>query len=158
MSVLISKNAELFLKALEDVWAAEKTWQGSPNIAVWLCTQAAEKTMKGYLRCLNRDYDHGHELKLLLDDILSLQSLSEETESSILFLNLYGFNLRYKYLSNDPSPEDARVVISRTKQIIREFNGNPRIAQFMDEAREAHMKILKTNYEKYAGVDINEDK
>jgi len=40
---------------------------------------------------------------------------------------------------------------------MKEFNSNQKIAQFMDEAREVHMKILKANQEKYAGVDINED-
>jgi len=145
MSVHISKNAELFLKALEDVWVAEQTWFGSPNNAVWHCTQATEKTMKGFLRCLNRDYDHGHELKLLLEDILSFHSLSAETESNILFLNVYGFNLRYKSMTNDPTPEDARVAISRTKQIMQEFSSIQKISQFIDEAREVHNKMLKAN-------------
>jgi len=43
MNVHISKNAELFLKALEDIWVAEQSWFASPNNAVWHCTQATEK-------------------------------------------------------------------------------------------------------------------
>ena len=70
MNVHITKNSELFFKALEDVWAAEQIWHGSPNIAVWHCTQAAEKTMKGLLRCLKMEYDHVHELRYLLEDML----------------------------------------------------------------------------------------
>ena len=35
MSVHISKNAELFFKALEDIWVAEQTWYGSPNKAIY---------------------------------------------------------------------------------------------------------------------------
>ena len=149
MSVHISKNAELFYKALEDVWAAERIWFGSPNIAVWNCTQATEKTMKGYLRCLNRDYDFGHELKPLLDEVMSTFQVSEVSEEYIMYLNRYGVNLRYKSMTNDPSPEDARLAINRTKHIMQEFNANPKISQFMDEAREVHTKILKANLEKY---------
>ena len=63
MNVYISKKAELFHKAIEDVWVAEQIWKVSPNNAVWHCTQAVEKMLKGFLRCLNRDYDYGHELK-----------------------------------------------------------------------------------------------
>ena len=43
MNVHISKNAELFHKAFEDVWVAEQVWKVTPNNAVWHCTQAAEK-------------------------------------------------------------------------------------------------------------------
>ncbi|MCL2366038.1 MAG: HEPN domain-containing protein [Oscillospiraceae bacterium] len=147
MSVNISRNAELFHKATEDVWAAEQIWKGAPNLAVWHCTQAAEKTMKGFLRCLNLDYNYGHELKLLLDAVLSVFKLSETTERYIMYLSDFESSLRYKSMSNDPSPEDAKIAISRTKQIMQEFNENPKIAQFMDEAREVHAKILNTNDE-----------
>ena len=153
MNVQTSKNAELFYKACEDIWAAERTAIGSPNIAVWLCTQAIEKTMKGYLRCLNRDYDYGHELKLLLDEVLSCFRISEDAEEFILYLNRFGVALRYKNMPNDPSPEDARLAITRTKHIMSEFNGCTQVSQFMDEAKEVHAKILKANNEKYAEIE-----
>ena len=59
MSVQISKKAELPYKALEDIWAAEQIWRGSPNNAVWHCTQAVEKIIKGFLRCLDKEYNYG---------------------------------------------------------------------------------------------------
>jgi len=147
MNVYTSKNAELFFKAIEDIWAAERTVVGSPNIAVWHCTQAVEKTMKGYLRCLNMEYDLGHELKYLLEAVETTFDITEDCTDNILHLSVYSSNLRYKNMSNDPSPEDAKIAISRTKQIMQEFNKNPKIAQFMDEAREVHAKILKANSE-----------
>ena len=153
LSVHVSKNAELFYKALEDIWSAERIWFGSPNIAVWNCTQAIEKTMKGYLRCLGKDYDFGHELKPLLDEVLSSFKLSETTKENVMYLNRYGANIRYKSMTNDPSPEDAKLAISRTNFIMQEFNANPQISQFMDEAREVHTKILKANMEKYGTPD-----
>ena len=90
MSVYTSKNAELFYKAIEDVWCSEQY---------------------------------------------------------IIYLNDFQSTLRYKNMANDPSPEDARIAISRTKQIIQEFNANPKVTQFMDEAKEVHAKVLKANYE-----------
>jgi len=35
MFVDIRKDAVLFYKALEDIWCAERTYEGSPNNAVW---------------------------------------------------------------------------------------------------------------------------
>ena len=145
MNVFISNNAQLFFKALEDVWVAEQIWSGSPNNSVWHCTQAVEKTMKGYLRCLNTGYDYGHEIHLLLDAIISDFKISDQVEEYIMYLNDFQTKLRYKNLSNDPSPEDAKVAISRTKQIMQEFNDNPKISQFMDEAREVYTKVLIAN-------------
>jgi len=147
MNVHIDRNAELFYKALEDVWAAEQTWQGSPNIAVWHCTQAVEKTMKGFLFCLKVDYDHGHELNILLDEVLNIFDIPKATSELIMYFNSFGNRLRYKNMSNDPSMEDAQLAISRTKQIMQVFNDNPKVSQYIDEAKEVHKKILKANYE-----------
>ena len=158
MNVHISRNAELFYKALEDMWSAEQVWYGNPNTAVWLCTQAAEKTMKGFLFSQNMDYDHGHELDILLDEVLNKYDVPKKISQLILFLNTFGNRLRYRNMLNDPLPEDAQLAISRTKQIMREFNSNPKISSYMDEAREVHLKIIKANYEKYSKIDISNDK
>ena len=147
MNVHISKKAELFHKAVEDVWIAEYAWKVSPNNAVWHCTQAVEKTMKGYLRCFNKDYSYDHNLKTLLDATEELFALPKEVSDSILYLNRFESKLRYKNMSADPTKEDAKVAIARTKQIMREFSSNPTISNFMKEAEEVHAKILKANCE-----------
>ena len=145
MSVHISKKAELFYKALEDVWSAEQLWAGSPNNAVWLCTQAAEKTMKGFLNCLNKDYNYSHNLKELLDVIRPLIEMQPETLKNIMYLNNFGVKLRYKNMPTDPTKEDSKVAISRTKQIIQEFSNNTNTSSFIKEAGEVHSKILKAS-------------
>ena len=149
MNVNIDNKSVLFFKAYEDIWAAERTLIGSPNIAVWHCAQAVEKILKGFLQCINISYDGSHELEPLLEDVVSVMALSDECKANVLNINIYKSGLRYKNMSNDPSQEDAIIIISRTKQIMQEFNTNPRISQFMDEAREVHTKILKANLEKY---------
>jgi len=154
----INKEAVLFLRAYWDVWTAERIWFGDPNNAVWQCVLAAEKTLKGFLDCSNVYYGNVHELTELLENVESVYRPTENCEASIVFLSRYKSGLRYKNMRSDPTTEDARLAISHAKEIMKEFNSNQKVAQFMDEAREVHMKILKTNYEKYAGVDINEDK
>jgi len=147
--VYTSKNAELFFKALEDIWAAGKLWLGSPNLAVWHCTQAVEKTMKGFLRIINIEFDQGHDLMALMDDVMSNFELSENTEEYIMYLSGFSTRLRYKNMAADPTPEDAKLAIARTEFVMQEFNNNPKISKYMDEAREVFTKILRTNQEKY---------
>ena len=155
MNVHIDNKSVLFFKACEDIWAAERTLIGSPNIAVWHCTQAVEKTLKGFLYCHNIPYGSSHDFDPLLEEVISVVKLSDECKSNILNLNIYKSGLRYKNMSNDPSQEDVRLAISRTKRIMQEFNSISKISQFMDEAQEVYTKMLRSNYEKYADVDIS---
>jgi len=157
MNVHLSRKAELFYKALEDIWVAEKSWFVSPNIAVWSCTQAAEKTLKGFLRCINMNFDHGHELEPMLEDVLSVYDLTPETKKYIMYINDFKGNLRYKSMTTDPTPEDARIAIARTKHILQEFSNNNAVIEFINEAKEVHAKVLKSRFEEYSGIDINND-
>ena len=145
----ISNKAVLFLRAYWDIWAAERIWFGDPNNAVWQCVQAVEKTMKGFLDCNSIYYDNAHDLSELLENIEAVYKLTDECSKSIVFLSRYKSGLRYKNMKDDPTPEDVKLAISSTRNIMQEFNANPQISQFMDEAREVHTKILKANMEKY---------
>ena len=158
MSVHTSKYAELFYKALEDLWVAEQSWFASPNIAVWSCVQAVEKTLKGFLRCAKMDFDHGHQLRFLLEDVETINNVTPETKKYILYLDDYGASLRYKNMASDPSPEESRIAIARVKHILREFNANHIVSVFMDESREVHKKVLESCFDKYSEVDISGDK
>jgi len=135
----------LFHKALEDVWVAEQIWMVTPNNAVWHCTQAVEKSLKGLLRSLNLDYDHGHELQELLRHVEPHVELQPETIKNILYLNGFGVSLRYKHMSTDPSTEEAKTTISRAKHVIQELGKHPGASQYMKEAEEVHSKILKSS-------------
>ena len=144
MNVHLSKKAELFHKAIEDIWVAEQVWEVTPNNAVWHCTQAVEKTMKGFLRCLNKEYEYGHELKALLDVVEPLMDAEPETIKNILYLNGFGVSLRYKHISSDPTIEEAKIVITRAKHIMQAFRDNINTSNFMKEAQEVHTKILQS--------------
>ena len=144
MSVQMRRKAELFYKALEDVWVAEQVWKGSPNNAVWHCTQAAEKTMKGYLRCFNKEYGYDHNLEELSDAVNDLFELPDNINKYIINLNGYIGRLRYRNMPADPTAEEAKVAISRTKTIMDEFAKIADVSGYMAEAKEIHLKILKS--------------
>ena len=144
MSAQLRRKAELFYIALGDVWSAEQLQYGNPNNAVWHCTQAVEKTMKGCLFCLGKEYGFGHDLKELSDAINDLFELPKEINIYVLNLNSYTVRLRYRNMKTDPTAEDAKVVISRTKQIMDAFAKIPDISGYMEEAKEVHTKTLKS--------------
>jgi len=157
MNVFISKNAELFFKALEDIWMAELSWYASPNNAAWHCTQAAEKMLKGFLRCLESEYDYGHELMPLLHALAPFYKVSEGFEEYVMYLNDFSSSLRYKSMSGDLSPEEARVAVARTKHLLQELRNCDAACRYIDEASEVHKKLLKSSSEKYSDVDISKD-
>ena len=153
----INNKAVLFLRAMWDIWAAERTWFGDPNIAVWQCVLAAEKTMKGFLDCNNVHYENVHELPELLENVESVYKPTEECEKSVIFLSRYKSGLRYKNLKDDPIPEDARLAISHAKRIMEEFSTDHNSSQYIEEAHEVHRKVLRTNSIKYSDIDISKD-
>lgn len=51
----ISKKAELFDKAIVDLWQAEQAANFRPDAAIYNCSQCVEKMIKGVLRCYDID-------------------------------------------------------------------------------------------------------
>ena len=70
--------------------------------------------------------------------------MQPETIKNILYLNGFGLSLRYKHMSSDPTTDEAKVAIARTKQILQEFAGNTTVSDFVKEAEEVHTKIIKS--------------
>ena len=143
MYVDINKNAVLFYKALEDIWCAERTYNGSPNNAVWSCCQAAEKIMKGFLQCCGFNCDSTHDLAIILELVEREHTLQESTTASVYNLARYDQRLRYKNLRSDPTPEDAKATIVDAKLLLDEFAEHPRCLVFISEAKEVHAKLLR---------------
>jgi len=141
----ISKNAVLFYKALQDIWCAEQTFIGSPNNAIWSCCQAVEKSMKGLLQCYGIDAGSTHDLGILLEDLQKETTISQETANNIQRLVRYDQRLRYKNLKDDPTVDEAKVVIKYSNEIMNEIGGNSKCSGFIDEAKEVYAKLLKAN-------------
>ena len=68
-----------------------------------------------------------------------------DTIKNVLYLNGFGISLRYKHMSSDPTTDEAKVAIARTKQIMQEFASNKSVSDFMMEAEEVHAKIIKSS-------------
>jgi HEPN domain-containing protein len=154
----INNQAVLFLRALWDIWTAERTWYGDPNIAVWQCVLAVEKSIKGFLVCNNVYFENVHELPELLENAETIYRPTEECETSVIFLSRYKSGLRYRNMKDDPTPEDAKLAISHAKIVLHEVSAFPNVKQYMEEAREVYNKVLKANTAKYSDVDISKDK
>jgi len=144
----ISKNADYFYKALQDLWCAEQTYTGSPNNAVWSCCQAVEKYIKGLLQCYSVDPEFfvgTHDLIILLEELEKETELSFQTVGLIHNIARFDQRLRYKNLKDDPSVGEARAVITDTKIIIREFDEHTKCSAFISEAKDVYEKLLKAN-------------
>ena len=100
--------------------------------------------MKGYLFCFGKEYGFGHDLKGLSDLVNDLFELPKEINIYIMNLNSYTVRLRYRNMKTDPTAEDAKVAISRTKQIMDAFAKIPDVSSYIAEAREVHAKIMKS--------------
>ena len=48
-------------------------------------------------------------------------------------------------MKSDPTIDEAKTVIARTKQIIQEFMSFQSVSQFIKEAEEVHAKIVKAS-------------
>ncbi|MCL2222731.1 MAG: HEPN domain-containing protein [Oscillospiraceae bacterium] len=143
MYVEISKNAELYYIALGDIWAAEKTCFGNPNVSVHLCTQAVEKIMKAFLRHSGESYDHGHSLNVLLEHVEDVSELPYSSVENIALLSEYSQSLRYKNSKSDPTSADAKKAITCTKEVLQSFSEIPSAMKYISEAKEVHAKMLK---------------
>ena len=86
----------------------------------------------------------------MLEEVEAVYNVTAETKKLIMYLDDYDLSLRYKDMPNDPTPEDAKIAISRAKHIIEEFGANPKISQFLGEAKEVHNKVIRASNEKYA--------
>jgi len=143
MYVDINKNAVLFYKALEDIWAAEQTYYGSPNISVYHCCQAVEKAMKGFMDCANTDYSHNsHNLLELLRKLEEGDLLDESLVALVNDMSMYDQNLRYKNMRNDPTVHDAKQAVLTSSSFVTEIGKHEKCSQFMNEAKEVHEKML----------------
>ena len=143
MFVDIRKDAVLFYKALEDIWCAERTYEGSPNNAVWSCCQAVEKIMKGFLQCFGEDCRNTHDLNVILEYVEDKNKFQKDVLEAIHNLALYDQRLRYKNLRTDPTTQNALEAITDAKLILSAFSNHDKCSAPISEAQEVHTKMLR---------------
>ena len=94
------------LKAEEDFTAASILAEhGGPAATIcFLCQQAAEKYLKGYLLLRRRAPRRIHHLDVLLEDCIALDDSFQQLVDDAVFLKRYYIASRYP----DDLPEDVR--------------------------------------------------
>ncbi len=71
------------------------------------CQQAAEKMLKAFLLTHGKAYPITHDLLLILEPILPLDSEAERLRSILAILNPYAVAIRYPDVSDMPTAADA---------------------------------------------------
>ena len=81
------------------------------------CQQAAEKLLKAYLIAHGRPYPFTHDLLLLLEQILVLDSKAEKLRDALAVLMPYAVEIRYPDEDFSPTHEDAREAREAVRQV-----------------------------------------
>lgn len=90
------------------------------------CQQAAEKMLKAYLAAQSEPYPPTHDLLLLLERILPLDSAAEVLRNDLATLMPYSVEIRYPDDWFMPSEQDARQAANH----VQEWLGNALPALF----------------------------
>ena len=94
------------------------------------CQQAAEKLLKAYLAGKGQVYPITHDLFLILEKILPLNSDAERLRDSLAILMPYSVEIRYPDDWYMPTEEDAREARAAAGQVLRWLEGAlPKIFQ-----------------------------
>jgi len=72
------------------------------------CQQAAEKLLKAYLVAKGQPYPITHDLLLILEEVLLVQSDAEHLRDALALLVPYAVEIRYPDFGHAPSEHDAR--------------------------------------------------
>ncbi len=81
------------------------------------CQQAAEKMLKAYLVARGKDYPISHDLLLILEQVLPLDSEAEQLRDALVLLMPYAVEVRYPDEYSMPSAEDTRQARQAARQI-----------------------------------------
>ena len=83
------------------------------------CQQAAEKLLKAYLVGNQKPYPITHDLFLILEKILPLNSNAESLRDVLAILNPYAVEIRYPDDWFMPSEEDAKEAREAVESVLR---------------------------------------
>ena len=98
-------------KAANDLLSADNNLKAKDipfDTVCFHCQQAAEKLLKAYLVAGGRPAPRTHDLLLLLEEVLTLESGAEVLRDRLALLMPYAVEIRYPDEWFEPSAEDAR--------------------------------------------------
>lgn len=112
-----------FEKARSDLRSAEALLALDPpelSTGLFHCQQAAEKYLKGLLAHLGEDPPRTHDLVVLLDLLVSADSRLELLYEPAELLTPYAVQVRYPFVSDTPTEEEADAALRAARTIQRE--------------------------------------
>lgn len=140
-----SKKAELFDKALVDLWQAEQVMFYRPDATIYHCAQCIEKMLKGALKCYDIGYDYDHDLEKLYKNLKDSEKviLNNVSSKSISSISLWGNSIRYKNMSNDPELQDGIQIFDLTKGVVKELSALEKVKIYFQEAQMLNKKLIR---------------
>jgi HEPN domain-containing protein len=100
----VAKAANDLLSADNNLKAAEVPF----DVVCFHCQQAAEKLLKAFLVAGERPPPRTHDLLLVLEEVLGLDSSAEVLRDHLALLMPYAVEIRYPDERFEPSLEDAQ--------------------------------------------------
>lgn len=145
----MSKKADLFDKAIVDLWVAKSAVNYRADATINSCSQCVEKMIKGTLRCYELDYDFTHNISDLYEKILGAKEIItiKDFSKEIALIGVWGNSIRYKNMKDDPTIGDGKKILQHTNEIVASLASLSKVEPFYREAKEYNDKIYKASLE-----------
>jgi HEPN domain-containing protein len=106
---LVAETRDWLIKANEDLQASELLSKGAlPALAAFHAQQAAEKALKAFLTWHDHDFLKTHDLDILSDDCVAIDSTLATVSSAVSPISRYAVESRYPGVWPNPTAADAR--------------------------------------------------
>lgn len=109
------------IKALHDLAVSKKLKTGEEqylDVAIYHCQQAAEKAIKGFLVLHDKEFPKTHDLRLLVQLAVSVNSEFVKHEDAAEILTPYATEFRYPGDIMDPTKEEMEQGIKNAEEIV----------------------------------------
>lgn len=152
----MSKKADLFDKAIVDLWLAESAVNYRADATINSCSQCVEKMIKGTLKCYDLDYDFTHNISDLYERILDAKEIinTKDFSKEIALIGVWGNSIRYKNMKDDPNINDGKKILRLTNEIVISLASLAKVEPFYREAKEYNDRIYKASLEKKNSDEI----
>lgn len=122
MSEEIKIAKQWLAKAVNDLLNADNNLDAEKipfDTVCFHCQQAAEKLLKAYLVGNKQPYPLSHDLFLILEKILPLNSFAEQLRDALSILMPYAVEIRYPDDWFMPSDQDAREARDAANKVLK---------------------------------------
>jgi HEPN domain-containing protein len=108
------------IKAQHDLLAAKKLSvepEIYSDIAIYHCQQSAEKAVKGFLILHNQEFPRTHDIRLLIQLAIRINSSFEHYQETSEILTPYATEFRYPSDVMQPNPEELEDALIKAEEL-----------------------------------------